>query len=290
MLKRVTLLVLLSILTVSYSLDAYSTLYTDKEVESDANIYHIAPKYYDPHVGRFISRDPLKDGLNWYTYARNNPLAFIDPTGLASRAPNETEMGHLRAAANFTFGRDNATWLMSTLRSVTLQDHPLSDLPGAETNEGHYDRALGIEIFVSDINKTWFDPASDMEHLARFIHELTHLWQDLTNTLKDKGNQPDPENTYSHTADQLLNLTFGHEPMAKAVQQWFYVMYGAKHNALGGDTAGHKYVPSGFFSWYAPGYVATTNQLVYIAGYYYHALINRIRGQRTATTWGAIKQ
>ena len=115
----------------------------------------------------------------------------------------------------------------------------------------------------------------------------------LTNTLKDKGNQPDLENTYSHTEDQLVNLTFGHEPMAKAVQQWFYVMYGAKHNALGGDTAGHKYVPSGYFTWYDSSYriTATANQLVYIAGYYYHALINTIRKPPNvkATTWGAIK-
>ena len=267
--------------------------FTGKEYESDVKLYYYGARYYDPYIGRFISRDPVGDGVNWYAYARNNPLAFIDPTGLASRAPNETEMGYLTAAAEFTFGQSNANWLMSTLSSVTIQDHPLSDLPGATTNEGHYDRALGIQIFVSDISKTWFDPASDMEHLARFIHELTHLWQHLTNTLKDKGNQPDPTDRYSHTAEQLVNLTFGHEPMARAVQEWFTVMYSAKHNAWGGDVAGIKYVPSGFFGWYDPSYniTATPNQLVYIAGYYYSALINMIRQPPNleATTWGAKK-
>ena len=79
--KRVTLLVLLSILTVSYSLDAYSTLYTDKEVESDANIYLVAVKYYDPHVGRFITRDPTGQGVNWNLYTDNNPLTRIDRDG-----------------------------------------------------------------------------------------------------------------------------------------------------------------------------------------------------------------
>ena len=34
-----------------------------------------------PGVGRFISSDPMKDGLNWYVYCRNNPLKYIDPTG-----------------------------------------------------------------------------------------------------------------------------------------------------------------------------------------------------------------
>lgn len=38
--------------------------------------------YYDPSVGRFISEDPIRDGLNWYAYANNNPIMFMDPTGL----------------------------------------------------------------------------------------------------------------------------------------------------------------------------------------------------------------
>ncbi|MCK4261290.1 MAG: hypothetical protein KAX49_20130, partial [Halanaerobiales bacterium] len=37
---------------------------------------------YDPEIGRFISSDPLCYGLNWYIYTSNNPLRFIDPSGL----------------------------------------------------------------------------------------------------------------------------------------------------------------------------------------------------------------
>jgi hypothetical protein len=32
--------------------------------------------------GRFTSEDPARDGLNWYIYCYNNPLAFVDPSGL----------------------------------------------------------------------------------------------------------------------------------------------------------------------------------------------------------------
>ncbi|MCL1886052.1 MAG: hypothetical protein FWF98_04795 [Dehalococcoidia bacterium] len=31
-----------------------------------------------------LSEDPIRDGLNWYTYANNNPVMFIDTYGLAS--------------------------------------------------------------------------------------------------------------------------------------------------------------------------------------------------------------
>jgi hypothetical protein len=32
--------------------------------------------------GRFTSEDPARDGANWYVYCANNPLAFVDPSGL----------------------------------------------------------------------------------------------------------------------------------------------------------------------------------------------------------------
>jgi len=38
-------------------------------------------RYYDPEAGRFTSRDPAKDGLNWYAYCRQNPLIYVDPDG-----------------------------------------------------------------------------------------------------------------------------------------------------------------------------------------------------------------
>ena len=41
-------------------------------------------RYYDPHIGRYLSPDPLGqiDGPNLYSYAANDPLNFLDPYGL----------------------------------------------------------------------------------------------------------------------------------------------------------------------------------------------------------------
>ncbi len=39
-------------------------------------------RYYDPEIGRFLSRDPIQSGRNWYAYCDNNPLSIIDPDGL----------------------------------------------------------------------------------------------------------------------------------------------------------------------------------------------------------------
>jgi RHS repeat-associated protein len=38
-------------------------------------------RYYDPSTGRFLTRDPIKDGRNWYGYCGNNPVVNIDPSG-----------------------------------------------------------------------------------------------------------------------------------------------------------------------------------------------------------------
>jgi len=41
-------------------------------------------RFDDPQLGRFISEDPieLKGGTNLYTYVKNDPLKFVDPSGL----------------------------------------------------------------------------------------------------------------------------------------------------------------------------------------------------------------
>ena len=57
--------------------------FTGKDLDEDTGLYYFNARWYDQSIGRFISEDPIKDGLNWYTYAANNPLRFVDPTGLS---------------------------------------------------------------------------------------------------------------------------------------------------------------------------------------------------------------
>lgn len=47
-------------------------------------LYYFNARWYDAQLGRFITEDPEKDGTNWYAYVNNNPLTFVDPTGLVA--------------------------------------------------------------------------------------------------------------------------------------------------------------------------------------------------------------
>jgi len=57
--------------------------FTGKELDSSGLTYFGA-RYYDPSSGRFITVDPIGSGNNWYAYANNNPMKFIDPAGLSA--------------------------------------------------------------------------------------------------------------------------------------------------------------------------------------------------------------
>jgi RHS repeat-associated protein len=62
--------------------------FTGKELDSSTGLYYYGARYYSPELGRFISADPTiqhpydPQDLNRYTYCRNNPLNYVDPTGL----------------------------------------------------------------------------------------------------------------------------------------------------------------------------------------------------------------
>jgi RHS repeat-associated protein len=64
------------------------------------SLYFVNARYYMPETGRFMAKDIYRgDGLNRYAYVRNNPLVYVDPTGLCGEgAQGKTYPGSITLA------------------------------------------------------------------------------------------------------------------------------------------------------------------------------------------------
>jgi RHS repeat-associated protein len=85
-----------------YSTDGSQDYSFTGKKQDATGLYYISARYYDPELGRFLTRDPKK-GINQYRYCYNNPLKYIDPDGCeptrwiftdTCMPPSETEMQH----------------------------------------------------------------------------------------------------------------------------------------------------------------------------------------------------
>ena len=61
--------------------------YAGEYYDDELDMYYLRARYYNPQIGRFISRDILEGDIsspldmNRYVYCRNNPIKYVDPSG-----------------------------------------------------------------------------------------------------------------------------------------------------------------------------------------------------------------
>jgi RHS repeat-associated protein len=71
--------------------------FANKAFDASTNLSYMSARYYNPTLGRFISPDPVHfvennvHSFNRYAYANNNPMRYIDPTGLEGEAISESD-------------------------------------------------------------------------------------------------------------------------------------------------------------------------------------------------------
>jgi RHS repeat-associated protein len=70
---------------------ANTTLYTGREYDPQTGLMYYRARYYHPHLGRFVSRDPLTVDPNLYRYCGDNPVIYVDPLGLYTLSQDEKD-------------------------------------------------------------------------------------------------------------------------------------------------------------------------------------------------------
>jgi RHS repeat-associated protein len=69
--------------------------YTGEALDPGTQLYYLRARYYDPSVGRFLSRDAFEGlviqpiSLNRFPYVLNNPMRFVDASGLSRDLPRQ---------------------------------------------------------------------------------------------------------------------------------------------------------------------------------------------------------
>jgi RHS repeat-associated protein len=89
----------------------YTALAFPGQMKTLADVWYNRYRDYDPTTGRYIQADPigLDGGDNPYSYAENNPLRYIDPSGLSAAGTVGGVLGGVVAGA-ITRNPNGARW------------------------------------------------------------------------------------------------------------------------------------------------------------------------------------
>ena len=193
-----------------YKYVAGSGYYTDDE----SGLMLLTLRYYDATLGRFITRDPASVGPNLYVYVSNNPLKYVDPTGLRKMTAAE------RKWASVIFGKG---------------DDALIDYDKIKLSVGlKEDEIICSVFFVSAIttDKTQIRFKNDSFSPGLLIHELTHVWQ-LTAGVTTKleaiaksiwGRLPFTKDLYEYKREQKPFRKFGFEQQAEILKDAYEIL------------------------------------------------------------------
>jgi len=65
----------------SFGSDNFRPKFTGKEFDSNSDLYYFGARYYDAHLGRFLTPDPAEQYYSPYAYGPGDPLIGVDPDG-----------------------------------------------------------------------------------------------------------------------------------------------------------------------------------------------------------------
>jgi RHS repeat-associated protein len=123
--------------------------FTGHERDEEVGLDYMKARRYAPEFGRFLSVDPMADqypGISPYSYALNNPLIFVDPTGeylvaASGRYVTRQSRGMLRTISFFQHIPGGSALISTAIKADLSRD------PSVDFNASDYASLVGGGIF-----------------------------------------------------------------------------------------------------------------------------------------------
>jgi len=132
---------------------------TGKMFDTVTGLYYFAARWYDPQVGRFVSRDRVfQMRVSLFAFARNNPLAWADPSGLDDYL---IFYGH-QGTGRYNVGRQ------FELSAQTAR----ARIMNRQGFDKHKDTVVVVAAYE---DKTFFDTVKRYDCIKE-IHVFSHSW------------------------------------------------------------------------------------------------------------------
>jgi len=220
--------------------------FNGKELDTETGYYYYGARYYDPKNSIWISVDPLMEkypNVNPYVYCLQNPVKWIDPTGMSVEPPND-----------YVFD-ENGKYVRTDYNNLP---HRVL-IENKKTGENKYfylaDQADGEEIENNFINNVVFVPESK---IMRMLNNQGAFDSDngdlLTFYERSKGNQ-EFDYRYSEISTGFKNPS----------SSLFIV---------DGDYTAHNFENFGNFLWAATGYALGYDFAELQMGAHFNSLMN----------------
>ncbi|MCC7102944.1 MAG: RHS repeat-associated core domain-containing protein, partial [Fimbriimonadaceae bacterium] len=118
--------------------------------DGDTGFKLLGHRFYDPSTGRFLTRDPIKDGTNWYAYCGNSPLSRVDPDGQEWHDPSAVTVDEDFKGKVFVVGEREGG-----------KEQVFIELRPGESTPKNFDADLVIIVYSDGRQKRYFIGGAD---------------------------------------------------------------------------------------------------------------------------------
>ena len=182
--------------------------------DPESGYIYLRNRYLDPKTGSFTTEDPIRDGLNWFSYCGGNPVRFTDPWGLAYIDEIWVD--------EYNFYLTNGNYISRVVGVDGLSDHyeyigwTAIDLDG-NIYQIRSDNVAAMEVFKEDGTYSYSSDPNFINGLGYFgeIESVSNFAQYQTNpSINNELDSP------FYTDIKFTNMEWGEAPTVEQLMEW----------------------------------------------------------------------